>query len=413
MCVLKIVVAPGGFIDFIDGSSLEHENYEYKNLGLNPQVRVLLMTEGFKSEYHKELTIEGAQMVLNYGNQHQYECILDEVTLDSNNEYFQHGSIKVTNGETNKLTMISYKRAYGNPSYYGDLEIYAVDDTLVVINELPLETYLKNVVPSEMPSSYESEALKVQAVCARSYAYNQMQTISYPKYNAHMNDSVAYQVYNNSKEAESTNGAILATAGEKLGVDDKVLTTYFFSTSSGHTTDVRAWGTSLSDSNSYLEGIEVANAKGDYEKNLPWYKWEVKVDSDTLGGIFELNLPEKIGKLKNVEILEKGAGDVVLKLKVTGTDGSVTIEGENTIRKAFGSGLYSIVKNDGTTSKGTTLLPSAFFTIEKVEGIYIISGGGLGHGIGMSQNGANQMAAAGMDYIEILSTFYQNTEIIF
>lgn len=413
MCVLKIVIAPDrdGY-NFIDGINLEEENQEYKDLGLNPQVRVLLMTEGFENEMHKNLEIIGEDMLVKYGNNHEYEVHLEEVNLTTSHEYFESGSIKIISGETNKLTIKSYERAYGNPSYYGELEIYAQKGGLVIVNELPLETYLKGVVPSEMPSSYESEALKAQSVCARSYAYNQMQTISYPQYDAHMNDSVTYQVYNNSKEAENTNKAILATAGEKIGINGKVVTTYFFSTSSGHTTDVRAWGTTLSDANNYLQGIKVASEEGDYERDLPWYKWYIEVEATVLEEIIELNSTEKLGKLTNVEILEMGTGGVVLELKIVGSEGEIIIQGENAIRRTLGSTLYNIMKNDGSVTKGTSLLPSAFFTLEKENDNYIISGGGLGHGIGMSQNGANQMAKTGMTYIEILNYFYQNTEII-
>lgn len=412
MCVLKIALSPGGILeDFIDGSKLEDENFNYKNLGLNPQVRVLIMTGSFAGEYHQELNITGDDMTIYYGEKYECEMAIDEITLTKEHEFFQEGKIKISNGETDKLTVNNLKRGYGNPQYYGTFEIYPHDEGLVLVNELPLETYLKAVVPSEMPSGYHQEALKVQAVCARSYAYNQMQTISYPEYEAHMNDSVAYQVYNNTKETESTNQAISATSGEKLGIDGRAVTTYFFSTSSGHTTDVRAWGTQLATGNSYLEGVKVSGDDGDYEKELPWYKWEVEVDGETLGTILELNLSKKIGKLSKVEILEKGAGNVVLKIKATGSEGSATVEGENAIRKAFGSDLYSITKNDGTKTKGTQLLPSAFFTIKQSGDTYTISGGGLGHGIGMSQNGANEMAKDGMSYTEILNFFYKDTEI--
>ena len=67
-----------------------------------------------------------------------------------------------------------------------------------MVNELPLENYLCKVVPSEMPASYQKEALKAQAICARSYAYRQIMDYAYPEYQAHVNDSTDYQVYNNS-----------------------------------------------------------------------------------------------------------------------------------------------------------------------------------------------------------------------
>lgn len=412
MCVLKIVTSPGVLLEYIDGKGIEDENNEYKNLGSNPQVRVLIMTENFKDEYHQELTVNSEGIRVSYGEDFENEVMLNGITLSKNHEYFESGSVRINTNETEKLTIASFERAYGCPSYYGEFEIFSHEEGLVLINELPLETYLKGVVPSEMPSSYEGEALKAQSVCARSYAYNQMQTISYPEYGAHMNDSVAYQVYNNSKEAESSNQAIIATAGEKLGFNNKVVTTYFFSTSSGHTTDVRAWGTALSDQNSYLKGVEVAGASGDYEQELPWYRWSIEVNSEILRDIIELNVSCKIGILQGIDIIEKGAGDVVLKIKVIGSDGDVIIEGENSIRKALGSDGYNIIKNDGGITKGTSLLPSAFFNIERFDETFIISGGGLGHGIGMSQNGANEMAKNNMTYLEILNIFYQETEII-
>lgn len=84
---------------------------------------------------------------------------------------------------------------------------------------------------------------------------------------------------------------------------------------------------------------------------------------------------------------------------------------ENKIRRALGGGSYEIVKQDGTAVGSSALLPSAFFTIRKEGDTFVISGGGFGHGIGMSQNGANEMAKKGKNYIDILTLFYQDVEI--
>ena len=70
-----------------------------------------------------------------------------------------------------------------------------------------------------------------------------------------------------------------------------------------------------------------------------------------------------------------------------------------------------IQRNDGSETPGRELLPSAFFTIEQNADTYTIRGGGFGHGIGMSQNGANEMAKQGMDYISILKTFYADISV--
>lgn len=89
----------------------------------------------------------------------------------------------------------------------------------------------------------------------------------------------------------------------------------------------------------------------------------------------------------------------------------MTIDTENKIRKAFGGEGYEIQRQDGKKVKSSALLPSAFFTIEKKGSDYIIKGGGFGHGIGMSENGANEMAKKGKTYREILEFFYRHAEI--
>ena len=92
--------------------------------------------------------------------------------------------------------------------------MWSGEEGMTVINELPMESYLCRVVPSEMPASYEMEALKAQAVCARSYAVRQMQDYAYPEYQAHVNDSVEYQVYNNSYPADTATQAVKDTTGQ-------------------------------------------------------------------------------------------------------------------------------------------------------------------------------------------------------
>ena len=102
---------------------------------------------------------------------------------------------------------------------------------------------------------------------------------------------------------------------------------------------------------------------------------------------------------------------MALELTAVGTEGTVKVETENKIRTALGGAGYQITKNDGQTVESQRLLPSAFFSITNQDGIYIIEGGGYGHGIGMSQNGANEMAKNGKTYKEILELFYQGVTV--
>ena len=130
-----------------------------------------------------------------------------------------------------------------------------------------------------------------------------------------------------------------------------------------------------------------------------------------MSDLIELNTGKEIGLLQNISVTKQGVGGIALQIVATGTEGEITVDTENKIRSALGGSGYEIVKNDGTIVKSTKLLPSAFFTIAKTGGNYIIEGGGYGHGIGMSQNGANEMAKAGKTYEEILQFFYPGTEV--
>ena len=126
-------------------------------------------------------------------------------------------------------------------------------DGLLLINELDVEDYLTRVVPSEMPSNYELEALKAQAVCARTYAYRQIKANAYSRYGAHVDDSTNYQVYNNTESSERTNLAVKETDGKIVYYNDTPAETYYFSTSCGYSTDGTIWGASK-DEVPYLKG---------------------------------------------------------------------------------------------------------------------------------------------------------------
>lgn len=309
------------------------------------------------------------------------------------------------------MRLESIERGCGTPSYAGTLELRAVSGGMAVINELPVETYLCGVVPSEMPASYELEALKAQAVCARSYAFRQMTSYGYPEYEAHVNDSTDFQVYNNSERQENSTRAVAETEGQVVRYKGEIATTYYYSTSCGRTTSLEAWGTDPGDSGGYLQSVEVRGDSGDYEKDLPWYRWTAQVPVQTLSALVSANTGVQVGTLSSVEVTKRGPGDVALQIVASGDAGSVTVDTENKIRGALGGSGYTITKNDGSTSQSTALLPSAFFTIEKSGDTFVISGGGFGHGIGMSQNGANEMAKQGADYREILQMFYKDVEI--
>lgn len=377
-------------------------------------IRVLIMTDGYQSEIHSEVRISSPNGLrissggesIEWNKEESYQILPNDVR-------FQKGDIRIEplNNE-GELALESVARGYGTPFYEGVLELRASSGGIVVINELSVEDYLCRVVPSEMPASYELEALKAQAVCARSYARRQMETYGYPEYEAHVNDSTDFQVYNNSQAQKRSSQAVQETEGEVVTYKDTVATTYYYSTSCGKTTSMEAWGNASNEGNGYLQSVSVCNDDGqDYEKNLPWYRWEAVIPIDTLSQLVSQNTGTDVGTLSQVEVTKRAPGDVAVEITAIGDKNTVTVQTENKIRSALGGSGYQITKNDGSQTNSSTLLPSAFFTIEKQEGAFVISGGGFGHGIGMSQNGANEMAKQGKNYQEILKLFYQGIEI--
>ena len=165
----------------------------------NPNIRVLIMSTGYENVAHPEVTVTAAGGLVVESGQGTEEMEAGQpLTLRPDDGRFAAGKVRIQAKDGGDLTLASIKRGCGQPSYAGVLELRTTAEGIVIINELPVESYLCRVVPSEMPASYELEALKAQAVCARSYAFRQMAEYGYPEYEAHVNDSTDYQVYGNS-----------------------------------------------------------------------------------------------------------------------------------------------------------------------------------------------------------------------
>ena len=395
------------------------------------RIRVLIMGNGFESRYHEkiEITCPGSIKKI----QGDSETMLDPASV-----------ISVTSGDGtcserlilepqdgSELTVNSLVRAQGTPSYGGRLEILDTENGLVLVNEIDLEAYLKKVIPSEMPSSYEKEALKAQAVCARTYAFMQSRSNSYSEYGAQIDDSTQFQVYNNVDPDEKTAQAVQETYGKMLYYNENPITAYYFSTSCGTTTNAAIWDSDPEDT-PYLRCLSLQTARSRlsfaseeafasfikkknfpaYDASYPLYRWNFKTNGTIIashvGGV---------GKITGVSVTERGPGGVAMKLLVKGSEGETTISGQNAIRSALGDASLTLTLMDGKTSDGWSLLPSGFLAIEETgtdeQGVvqFRVYGGGYGHGVGMSQNGAQGMAKAGMGYEEILKYFYDGVTI--
>ncbi|MFQ7877564.1 SpoIID/LytB domain-containing protein [Enterocloster sp.] len=399
-------------------------------------IRVLLMDTGFKSVFHAS-----ADLVLGSGADLEYENAKGkmvgerleagtQLAVGPDSPYLEYGRMIITPDEPEAITIRSIERSQGTPVYSGSLEIKGTPEGMVLVNDLFLEDYLTKVVPSEMPPSYEKEALKAQAVCARTYAYRQIQGNTYSQYGAHVDDSTNFQVYNNTSANDKSTQAVKETYGKMLFYEDKPIEAFYFSTSCGRTADAGVWGTD-SGKYPYLRAVEVKEGgkslgKEDndgfesyikredviaYDTSYPMFRWQTDLPADVASAQIS-----GAGQIQDMTVTDRGPGGIAGELTVTGSDGTVTIKGQSAIRSALGNPSLIITKKDGGTMTGSATLPSAFIAIEKRTGedgslSFHIYGGGFGHGVGMSQNGAQGMAKTGKGYKQILDFFYHGTEL--
>ena len=206
-------------------SNVTEEEKKSKGKGTEKEVedsvvRVVLKTDGFANVAHPEAGFQAAGgLKIQSGDEVRESAPGEVVTICPDDAMFAKGTIHIEPKEEGDLiAVVTLNRGCGVPNYRGKIELFQTAEGVVIVNELSMEQYLYGVVPSEMPASYEPEALKVQAVCARSYAYKQTQGFGYPEYQAHIDDSTAFQVYGNSGEQASTNRAVDETRGQKFMV---------------------------------------------------------------------------------------------------------------------------------------------------------------------------------------------------
>lgn len=426
-------------------------------------IRVVLHDTKYKTLYHKEVKLTADKdFTVYYGEKEKTYKAGKEITLKASSELMGNGRVRVeTSGEEGKIQILSIERKGKNPSYRGAIEVASTSDGLTIVNELSLEEYLYAVIPSEMPTNYGLEALKVQAVCARSYAYNHLVSNSCSKYGAHVDDSTAYQVYNGQPENEDSINAVKQTYGQVLEYDNQVIFAYYFSTSCGYTADVNNVWLSNSDipylkaafqgtdskvrdysTDAAFREFITTNNEETYESEFPWYRWTVSINYADLKKMVDSKLSslykkksayvltldadgsykkvpiDTVGTIKNIKVSKRETSGLATELIIEGSKNTVKIKSESFIRQILSPAYDEVVRQDGSKISNLSLLPSAFFVIDKVKedgsvtGIKLY-GGGYGHGVGMSQNGVKALADAGKSYEEILKHYYNQIEIGF
>lgn len=443
-------------------------------------IRVLLETSGFKDIYHDkvEFTATSDFTVSTKTAEHTYKKG-EAVTIEPEDEQFKDGRITVkTSSEDAKIELLSLERSYGNPKYRGSLEISKEEKGLILINELPVEEYLYAVIPSEMPTQYGVEALKVQAVCARSYAFRHLMANSLSEFGAHVNDSVAYQVYNNIAENEDSILAVKDTYGKVIEYENNVITAYYFSTSCGHTTDPSSVWTGnvkfpylngklmladtkgedveaqsnateqyedLSSEESFKSFIE-ANDLTTYDSSFNWYRWRVSMGvsdikkvidsklkdrylanpeliltmtseaSEDKEAVFESLPVETVGDIVDISVEKRESSGILSEIIIKGSEKTIKVIKEYNIRALLAPTYDKVIRQDESKVEKLAMLPSAFFRMDenredgKLSSIKL-TGGGYGHGVGLSQNAVKSLVDSGKDYEAIVKYFYEGTKL--
>ncbi|MBS1999469.1 MAG: SpoIID/LytB domain-containing protein [Cyanobacteria bacterium SZAS LIN-2] len=251
---------------------------------------------------------------------------------------------------------------------------------IAVINIVRIEDYLLSVVPSEVPSSWPQEALKAQAIAARSYVVANLGKHRADGYD--VKDTVEDQVYRGvASENNETNVACAATTGLVLKQNAQVISAFFHSTSGGSTElPENVWG-----------------------KPLPYLK--SVVDFDDAAPLFTWNRTFTVAQLN--KLLGMDAADQLSGLLVVGRHKSNSQRVKHMI--AVGSSSARVLT--GTELRRLLNLPSTQFSVLQSDGAYVFSGRGFGHGLGLSQWGAKALADKGYNAGQILSYYYKDVTI--
>lgn len=266
------------------------------------------------------------------------------------------------------------------------------------IEELPIDEYLYGVVSAEMPVKYDIEALKAQAVVARTYTIYQITHSNGKHNNADICDNYACCQAWISKEdrlakwdkPEAENNwqkivnAVNSTQGKVITYNGEIIDAFFHSNSGGITeTASNVWG---GQNFPYLQSVETSG-----EDEYSQYNSEVEISKDELINKLKEKYPEieiNFEQNEEIKILEFTESGRVKKIK-------------------FGN-----VEIAGTEARTILGLKSTNFSFEIRDNSVIFFVKGYGHGVGMSQTGADSLAKQGSNYEEIIEHFYSNVEII-
>ncbi len=267
----------------------------------------------------------------------------------------------------------------------GEVEILSRGNVLWVVNRLGLEEYVMGVVPAEMNAQWHQEALKVQAIAARTYALYQM--MSHADHEYDVVATVHDQVYRGRVGVvERVREAVESTAALALTYEGRPILAVFSSTAAGPTEDAaNVWS---QHNLPYLKGVECP-----FDRESPYYEWRT---------VFPLAIVEsglrqegwEVGTIATLTPYAYSQAGRVSRLRILHSGGELLMRGED---------LRRIV--------GYRVIPSTRFTIDAIGADIVLSGYGAGHAVGLCQWGAKELAELGYPYHAILRYYFPGTEL--
>jgi stage II sporulation protein D len=276
-----------------------------------------------------------------------------------------------------KMGKLSGDLLVSGTHYVGNIEVWRGKGGMYLINELPVEDYVKNVVNAEVSPTWDMEALKAQAVIARTYALYQKSVSHYGNFD--LTSSVLHQVYKGSNVDARISYAVMHTEGEVLYYGDSLIEAFYHSTCGGKTEDAaEVFGKSYPYLRPVSSRCEIS----------PYWVWEKKIPVD------------EIEKALDV--------DDIAEIHITSY---TTTKRVKTVGIVHRGGTLSMKATDLRKALGWSRLPSTNFTVTRDDENFVFEGKGYGHGVGLCQWSALEMAREGKTYKEILSFFYPGTRL--
>jgi stage II sporulation protein D len=304
-----------------------------------------------------------------------------------------HAWVVLTPGEGGALEVAGRR-------YRGELLVGAREGALVAINRLRLDHYLYGVVPGEVPASWPEAALEAQAIAARSYALHEAthRAAAVPgdplRFDVH--DDVRSQVYGGvSAENPRTTRAVDETHGLALVAGGEIVHTYFHSTCGGHTADARqVLGEPDTPAAAALRGRPCGHCT-----SSKYYEWEMRASLAELGDGLSRNLREAAGGRDPGRLtrIEGGRTDRAGRLL--------------TLRATTDAGVLDLPATQARLAIGPSKLRSLLCRIDTFGSEVVASGRGWGHGAGMCQIGARELADLGRSGADIATFYYQGAHL--